>query len=213
MPMAVPEKSNLPAPDAEWPSPRLRWVLLGTFLALLALIFISGAAATRTLREMHRQEQDARRALADRAQTLSKLYVSIEIYNEDIGRYLGYPPAKADPAVRQQLDRLTAEIESQLNGYPGDRKPEEARLLKSFQELYRRHLALYESALDAPLPPQARGEILTMRAQLVDGSGQLNAWNGRSFIPATKRFWRSFPACRPVSPARSPSLSAPDCCW
>jgi signal transduction histidine kinase len=178
MPMAL-EKSNLPAEDAEWPSPRLRWVLLGTFLALLVLIFISGAAATRTLREMHRQEQDARRALADRVQTLSKLYVSIEIYNDDIGAYLGYPPAKADPGVRQQLDRLTAEIASQLNGYPGDRKPEEARLLKSFQELYRRHLALYESALGAPLPPQARGEILTMRAQLVDGSGQLNAWNGQ----------------------------------
>ena len=178
MPMP-PEKSNLPAPDAEWPSPRLRWVLLGTFLALLVLIFISGAAATRTLREMHQQEQTARRALAVRAQTLSKLYVSIEIYNQDIGRYLGYPPVKADPGVRQQLDRLTSEIESQLNHYPGDRKPDEARLLKSFQELYRRHLAVYESALGAPVPPQARGEILTMRAELVDGSGQLNNWNGQ----------------------------------
>ena len=117
--------------------------------------------------------------MAERSQTLSKLYVSIEIYNQDIGRYLGYPPEKADPGVRRQLDRLTAEIETQLNGYPGDRKPEEARLLKSFQTLYRRHLALYESALDAPVPPQARGEILTMRAELVDGSGQLNNWNGQ----------------------------------
>jgi signal transduction histidine kinase len=154
-------------------------VLLGTFLALLALIFVSGAAAIRTLREMHRQEQDARRALADRAQSLSNLCVSIEVYNEDIGRYVGYPPEKSDPGVRRQLDRLTAEIDSQLNRYPDHRQPEEAAFLTAIQELYRRHLELYQSALAASIAPQARGEILTMRAQLLDWSGQLNAWNGR----------------------------------
>lgn len=174
-----PEKSNSPSPDAERPSPRLRWVLLGTFLALLALIFVSGAAAIRTLREMHQQERDARRALADRAQSLSNLYVSIEVYNEDIGRYVGYPPEKSDLSVRRQLDRLTAEIDSQLTRYPDHRQPEETAFLTAIQELYRRHLELYQSALAASIAPQARGEILTMRAQLLDWSGQLNAWNGR----------------------------------
>lgn len=174
-----PEKSNSPSPDAERPSPRLRWVLLGTFLALLALIFVSGVAAIRTLREMHQQERDARRALADRAQSLSNLYVSIEVYNEDIGRYVGYPPEKSDLSVRRQLDRLTAEIDSQLTRYPDHRQPEEAAFLEAIQELYRRHLELYQSALAASIAPQARGEILTMRAQLLDWSGQLNAWNGR----------------------------------
>jgi signal transduction histidine kinase len=154
-------------------------VLLGTFAALLVLILVSGAAATRTLREMHREEQDARRALSERSQTLSKLYVSIEVYNENIGRYLGQSPQKPDPEVRQQLDRLTSEIESELNGYPQQRQAEEAALLRSIEDLYRRHLGLYESAIGAPVPPEARGEILTMRAQLIDGSGQLNAWNGR----------------------------------
>ena len=173
------EKSNLPAPDAEWPSPRLRWVLLGAFLGLLALIFISGAAAIRTLRDMHQQEQDARSAVAERAQTLSNLYVSIEVYNDDIGRYVGYPPEKSDPRVRQQLDRLTADIDSQLTRYPAHRQQQEAAFLEVIQDLYRRHLALYQSALGAPMAPEARGQILTMRAQLLDWSGQLNAWNGR----------------------------------
>jgi signal transduction histidine kinase len=191
MPTA-PEKSNPPAPDGEWPSPRLRWVLLGTFAALLALIFISGTAATRTLREMHQQEQEARRAVAERAQTLSKLYISIEIYNDDMGRYVGQPSAQADPGVRQQLDRLTSEIASQLSRYPDRRQPDEEALLKSMQDLYRRHLALYQSALDSPLPPQARGEILTMRAQLIDDSGQLDAWNGRQFHSSDENLLAQF---------------------
>lgn len=174
-----PEKSNLPAPGAEWPSPRLRWVLLGAFLGLLALIFVSGAAATRTLREMHQQEQDARHALADRAQMLTSLSVSIEVYNEDIGRYVGYPPEKSDPQVRQQLDRLTADIGSQLSRYPGQRQPEEAAFLETIQALYQRHRELYRSALAASVAPQARGQIVTMRTELLDWSGQLNAWNGR----------------------------------
>ncbi|HEX3745215.1 MAG TPA: sensor histidine kinase [Bryobacteraceae bacterium] len=175
----VRDQSNLAAADSDSLSPRLRWVLLGTFVALLALIFVSGAAATRTLREMHEQEQEARRAVASRAQTLSKLYVSIEVYNEDIGRYLGYPLERPDPLMRQQVDRLTSEIESQLDGYPDGRQPEEAALLKSIAELYRRHLALYRSAENAATSPGARGEILTLRTQLIDGSGEVNAWNGR----------------------------------
>jgi len=173
------EKSNLPAPGAEWPSSRLRWVLVGAFLGLLALLFVSGAAATRTLREMHQQEQDTRRALADRAQTLSSLYVSIEVYNQDIGRYVGYPAGKSDPQVRRQLDRLTADIGASLSRYPGNRQPQEAAFLQAIEDLYRNHRALYQSALTDSVAPQARGQIVTMRAQLLDWSGQLNAWNGR----------------------------------
>ena len=81
------------------------------FLGLLALIFVSGAAATRTLREMHQQEQNTRRLLADRAQQLSGLFISVEVYNQTIGRYVGHPGAKPDPFVRQELDRETTDLE------------------------------------------------------------------------------------------------------
>jgi len=128
---------------------------------------------------MHQQEQDARRTLADRAQTLSNLYISIEIYNDDIGRYVGYPAEKSDREIRRQLDRLTADIAANLSRYPGHRQPEEAAFLDIVQDLYQSHRALYESALADSVAPEARGRILTMRAQLLNWSGQLNAWNGR----------------------------------
>jgi len=154
-------------------------VLLSAFAGLLALLLGSGAAATRTLREMHQQEQEARRALADRAQTLSGLYISVEVYNEDIGRYLGYPAEKANPQVRQLLDRLTEDISDRLNRYPGHRQPEEAAFLGAIQDLYQRHLELYQSARAASVTPQARDEVVTMRSQILDWSGQVSAWNGR----------------------------------
>ena len=82
------EESHIAAsPDPDWPSHRLRWVLLGALLGLLGLILISGAAASRTLKEMQQQEQLARREVADRTWNLSGLYLSIEVYNETIQRY------------------------------------------------------------------------------------------------------------------------------
>lgn len=65
------------SPEPDWPSHRLRWVLLGAFLGLLGLILISGAAASRTLKRMQQQEQLARRDVADRTRNLSGLYLSI----------------------------------------------------------------------------------------------------------------------------------------
>jgi signal transduction histidine kinase len=180
MPTSI-ENPDLPAPDAEWPSPRLRWVLLGAFVCLLALIFVSGAHATRTLREMHQQEQDARRVMADRAQALSNLYISIEVYNQNIGRYVGYPAEKADPDIRQQLERETADIANRLSRYPANRQPEEAIFLQAIHDLYERHRELYLSTEGQAPVPQTRmdGQILTMRSQILDWSGQLSAWNGR----------------------------------
>jgi len=144
---------------------------------------VSGAAAIRNLTAMHQQEQAARRALAERTQTLSGLYLSIEVYNQSMQRYVGYPAAKSDPQARQQLDSLTADIASRLTRYPGNRQPEEAAFLEAILDLFHRHRGLYQSALAlGPGAPQGRlmsDQVVTMRAEILDRSGQLSAWNGR----------------------------------
>ena len=197
--LTSPEKPTPAPPDPDGPSRTVRWVPLVAFLCLLALIFISGVNATRTLNEMHQQEQAARRALADRSQALSGLYISIEVYNENMQRYVGYREGKADPDVRQQLDRLTADIASRLKRYPGDRQPEEAAFLATIFDLFQRHRELYQSVLTlAPAPPRGRaqdrmsGQILTMRSELLDRSGQLSAWNGRQLQSADETLLAQF---------------------
>ena len=184
-----PEDSTRTAsPDPDWPSHRLRWVLLGAFLGLLGLILISGAAASRTLKQMQQQEQLARRDVAERTRNLSSLYLSIEVYNETIQRYAACPEGKPDPVVRQQVDRLTADIGSQLNRYPPNRQPEEAAFLQAILDQFVRHRDLYASIL--VLSPQAlRGreqsliiaQIFSMRSQFLESSDRLQAWNSRQF--------------------------------
>jgi len=197
----TPGKSNpIPPRDPSLPSHRVRWVLVGAFLGLLGLIFVAGVAATRTLAEMHRQEQAARRALAERAQTLSGLYLSIQVYNESIQRYVGYPSAKSDPQVRQQLDRLTADIGSRLTRYPGNRQPEEAALLQAVLDLFDRHRDLYQSAralgAGAPQGRLIGDQVITMRAEILDRSGQLSAWNGRQLQSADESLLAEFSRLR-----------------
>src|ERR1039458_8955083 len=184
-----PEESHITAsPDPDWPSHRLRWVLLGAFLGLLGLILISGAAASRTLKRMQQQEQLARREVADRTRNLSGLYLSIEVYNQAIQRYAACPEGKPDPVVRQQVDRLTADIGSQLDRYPSNRQPEEAAFVTAILDQFVRHRDLYASIL--VLSPQAlRGReqslindrIVSMRSQFLESSGQLQAWNNQQF--------------------------------
>ena len=169
-----------PVPDSKQPSPRLRWVLLGTFLALLALIFIAGAAAIRTLREMHRQEQDARLIMAERGQQLSGLFVSVEVYNQTIGRFVGYPGVKPDPLVRPELDQESADLTSRLNSYPGLRQSQEEEFLRRLDDLCKRHRELYQAALSGAVTRDLMAEqVLAMRSQILDWSGQLSDWNGR----------------------------------
>src|ERR1039457_4468023 len=184
-----PEESHITAsPDPDWPSQRLRWVLLGTFLGLLSLILISGAAASRTLKRMQQQEQLARRDVADRTRNLSGLYLSIEVYNEAIQRYAACPEGKPDSAVRQQVDRLTADIGSQLDRYPSNRQPDEAVFLKAILDQFVRHRDLYASIL--VLGPQAlhgrqqsliNERILSMRSQFLESSARLQTWNDQQF--------------------------------
>src|ERR1017187_2261530 len=170
-----PEESGRTAsPDPDWPSHRLRWVLPGTFLGLLGLILISGAAASRTLKQMQQQEQLARSDVADRTRNLSGLYLSIEVYNEAIQRYAACPEGKPDPVVRQQVDRLTADIGSQLDPYPSNRQPGEAAFLQAILDQFVRHRDLYASilvlgpqALHGPQQSLINNQIVSMRTQFL----------------------------------------------
>jgi signal transduction histidine kinase len=162
--------------------------MLGAFVGLLGLIVGSGAAASRTLKEMQAQEQAARRDVAERTRNLAGLYLSIEVYNEAIQRYAECPEGKPDPTVRQQVDRMTADIDAQLMRYPANRQPEEALFLQAFLDQFVRQRNLYTSIL--VLSPQAlRGpeqalinaEILEMRQQFLEASDQIQAWSSQQF--------------------------------
>ena len=117
------EKWSVPLPA------KLRWVLMAAFGGLLALMLVAGRHALDLLSEMHVKEEQARRAFAQRTQTLSSLCVSIQTYSETVQLYvLSSSPAAGD--TRDQLRRLSAQIHSDFGSFTGERgqePPAEAR--------------------------------------------------------------------------------------
>src|SRR5271156_774828 len=86
----------------------LRWTLLGAFAILLGLLVVSGLGAVHVLRAMHQQAQSIRAASAQRAQALSNICISIQIYDQTIAHYVADPHAAADHEVVAGLAKLAA---------------------------------------------------------------------------------------------------------
>ncbi|HWB96152.1 MAG TPA: hypothetical protein VG672_05605, partial [Bryobacteraceae bacterium] len=166
------------------PSNKLRWLLFGVCGVLLILLLVSGALAARFLRQMHTQELAVTRALAERTQTLSGLWLSIQSYNQAVQQFVAQTKADRDQAARRHLDQLTLEIDSILKHYPGDRDSEEAALLDEMQGVFLRQRTLYVSILSAP-PEQRKRQVENLRVeqvgpiekQILDWSGRMQTWN------------------------------------
>jgi hypothetical protein len=70
------------------PSNKLRWLFLGVCGFLLALLAASGFIAIRFLGEIHAQELRVTHTLAERAQLLSDLLLSVQTYNQAVQQVL-----------------------------------------------------------------------------------------------------------------------------
>ncbi|MGA1994398.1 MAG: sensor histidine kinase [Bryobacteraceae bacterium] len=94
----------------------LRWVLTLAFAGLLGITLGSGLAALGNLNRMHASEQAARRLVAERAQVLAGLCLSIQIYDQTADRYLEAPSAD----MLGELARLEAAVDSGFHDFPTD---------------------------------------------------------------------------------------------
>lgn len=159
-------------PENEPRRSRLRWVLLGVFTILLALMLAAGLAALRDLRQMYAQQQTVRHAFAERARGISNLCLSIQVYNQTArdGDFSG--------ATRAELDSLSAAIRANVDRLAADNHSEETLLLASIRDLVSRQQALYEDR-------RRRGALLTqsesepLQGLLLDWSRNASAWNSQ----------------------------------
>ena len=103
-----------------------RWVLPAVFAGLLILGVVSGAEAMRILNAMHTGELTARRAISERTQTLSGMWLTIQIYDEAIQRYVSAPAGEVDAPT---LERIRAAIAQGLTGPIVDVGDEDGRVL------------------------------------------------------------------------------------
>jgi signal transduction histidine kinase len=163
-------------------SGRLRWILAIVCAVLLALLLLSGIFAVRFLDEMHSREREVTRALMDRTELLSSLWVSIQNYNEAVEQFVAQANAERKQAARQRIDRLTVEIDTDLRRYPADRDSVEAMLLGGMEDVFLEQRRLY--LLDSADGGQARqrkealaAPVSALEKQGVDWSRRFQAWN------------------------------------
>ncbi|HEY7390578.1 MAG TPA: sensor histidine kinase [Bryobacteraceae bacterium] len=162
-------------------SGRLRWILAIVCAVLLALLLLSGIFAVRFLDEMHSREREVTRALMNRTELLSSLWVSIQNYNEAVGQFVAQANAERKQAARQRIDRLTVEIDTNLRRYPADRDSIEAMLLGGMENVFveQRRLYLLDSGGGQAKPRKEplAAPVSALEKQRVDWSRRFQAWN------------------------------------
>jgi signal transduction histidine kinase len=161
------------------PSNKLRWLFLGVCGFLLALLAASGVVATRLLGEIHAQELRVTHSLAERAQLLSDLLLSVQTYNQAVQQALTQAKVDREETARRRIDALAFEIDSDLKQYPVARDSLEAALVDGLQGVFSQQRTLYISVLTTrPTQPTVDEYMIRIQSQMVDYSSRLKAWNG-----------------------------------
>ena len=158
-------------PTPEEPASPMRWLLLGAFAILMGLLVVSGFTAVHVLRDMHQQAQTIRAASAERAQALSNICVSIQVYDQTIEHYATGARIEPDPDVIDGLGKLSAEISDGWNRYP-----EERAFLATLRDLVARQEAMYSSHQSAKLIVE---QMPVLHSRVIQCSQQVGLWSGR----------------------------------
>src|SRR5579872_152853 len=126
-----------PLPEQPKPLPATaRWVLAAAFLAILAMMLVSGRSALRDLEAMHERERSARHQFFERTQALTGLCFSIQLYSETVQHYVVTPDTISGAAVRDLLDRVKSDLDQALREYPAGGEDPEFTALQGIQQLY-----------------------------------------------------------------------------
>jgi signal transduction histidine kinase len=181
------------------PSSKLRWLFLCVSVFLLALLLVSRVLAVRFLSEMRTQELAAASALAERTRALSGLSLSIQNYDQAVQQFVAQTAADRDAEVRRRLDELTMEIAAGFARYPSVRDSQEDALLSGLRGVFSQQRTLYITIL-AATPAERRRQAESMLAarlvpvekQILEWSGQLQAWNGERLQHADRGLVNQF---------------------
>ena len=202
--------SNLMATSSEtvdtsaWQEPtphtsKLRWLFLCVSLLLLALLLVSRFLAVRFLSEIRTQELVATRALAERARTLSGLWLSIQSYDQGVQQFVAQTAADRDAEARRLLDQLTLEIDANFDRYPGVRDSEEDALLNGMRGVFSQRRTFYITILAARPAERRRqaesmlaAQLVPVQTQILDWSGKLQAWNSERLQHADRALVTQF---------------------
>jgi signal transduction histidine kinase len=185
--------------EGGWPSRKLRLTLLISFGGLLALMVIAGLGALRLARQLQTQEEEIRQAFLAHSQPLLVLSSSIYVYNDRLQEYLMSQDPQSEGLASEEFSRLTAEINSTLRQYPGNRQPEERALLESLQQMFTEQEGMLNPVLSWSREERRRQalrflneEVLPQRSRINEASEKIALWNNQQLAAAGREMFASF---------------------
>lgn len=117
-------------------SPKLRWLLLGTFGGMLLLMGIAGVDALHSLRRLHQVSREVTQRYSAHSQALQTILVCFRVYDEQMEEYL-----LADVIVtnlpdqgRDKVAGRGSELHAAVHAYPHDSGDQEDALVAQIEE-------------------------------------------------------------------------------
>jgi len=176
-----------------------RWIISGVLLGLLGIMLVSGMTALHDLDEMHRGEQEARRAYLTRTSALNGLCVSIEIYGTTVQHYVTSIDPGRDAGERVSLNRLKSDIAAAFDGFPPDPDPQEEAAIRGIAQLFARQREMVDAMLAWPPDERRRRapllidrEIAPIQMEILQRSDQLRMANDQQLHEADQALLAQF---------------------
>jgi signal transduction histidine kinase len=164
----------------------LRVLLIAGFGGLLAIMLIAGFTALRTLGELHRAEEEARREYLKKNQALNTVNLVVHSYTDQVEQYLlNNPPVAAAPTFETQVDQLFRDANAALLQYPVSGDPMELSLLAEMKSQLRDQEKTFRSVLAMPPQDRQRQERNALNRDLI--SGRLQLLNATQQVAALNR--------------------------
>jgi len=181
------------------PSKKIRLTLLVGFGGLLALMLVTGLKALDLARQLQVQEQAIRRTFLAHTQPLMVLSSSISIYNGRVQEYLLSEDPQAEGLTASEFSRLSAEVNSTLNAFPGTRQPEERALFEDLEHLFAVQQQMMHPILSWNHEERHRQalrllheQVLPEEARLQETSERIASWYRQQLGAANQEIFASF---------------------
>jgi signal transduction histidine kinase len=115
--------------EPEEHSPRLRWLLLGTFGGMLLLMAVAGIDALRSLRKLHQVSHQVTQRYSAHSQALETVLVCFHGYDQQLEQFLLTDIIVGNSPERTQIATRGSEVHGAVHAYPRDSGNEEQSLL------------------------------------------------------------------------------------
>jgi signal transduction histidine kinase len=115
-------------------SQKLRWLLLGTFGAMLLLMSVAGIDALRSLRRLQQVSHEVTRRYSAHNQALQTVLVCFHVYDQQMEHYLLTDIFVTNGSAREKVAGGGSEVHAAVHAYPRDSDNEEESLVSQIEQ-------------------------------------------------------------------------------